>query len=71
MKHIHDDKKEDYWRKMDKGEMARIADVAERYHLPRLKTKTVEYAQNFNFPKEKLLETFCLAEQVPHPQVPF
>ena len=36
-------------------------------YLPGLKTKTVEYAKNFSFPKEKLLETFCLAEQVPHP----
>ena len=35
-------------------------------YLPGLKTKTVEYAKNFSFPKEKLLDTFCLAEQVPH-----
>ena len=28
-------------------------------YLPGLKTKTVEYAKNFSFPKEKLLETFC------------
>ena len=39
-------------------------DVAERYHLPGLKSKTVEYASNYSFPKEKLLETFQLAEQV-------
>ena len=30
-----------------------------KMYLPGLKTKTVEYAKNFSFPKEKLLETFC------------
>ena len=68
LKHIHDDKKEDDWQKMDIGEVARIADIAERYHLPGLKTKTVEYAKNYSLPKGKLLETFCLAELVPHPE---
>ena len=29
LKHIHDDKKEVDWWKMDIGEMARIADIAE------------------------------------------
>ena len=65
LKHIHDDKKEERER-MDIGEVARIADIAERYHLPGLKTKTVEYAKNYRFPQEQLLQTFCLAEQVPH-----
>ena len=67
LKHIHDDNKEDDWQKMDIGEVARIADIAERYHLPGLKTKTVEYAINYSFPKKRLLETFRLAEQMPHP----
>ena len=64
LKHIHNDKKEDDWQKMDIGEVARIADIAERYHLPGLKTKTVEYAKNYSFTKEKLLETFRLVELV-------
>ena len=57
LKHIHDDKKDD-WQKIDKGEVAKIADIAERYHLPGLRAKTVQYAEKFRFPKEKLLETF-------------
>ena len=68
LKHIHDDKKEEDWERMDIGEVARIANIGERYHLPGLKTKTVEYAKNYRFPQEKLLQTFCLAEQVPHPE---
>jgi len=42
LKHIHDDKKEDDWQKIDNdiAEVAKIADIAERYHLPGLKAKT-------------------------------
>ena len=43
---------------MDIGEVARIADIAERYHPPGLKTKTLEYAKDYRFPHEKLLQTF-------------
>ena len=40
LKHIHEDKKDD-WQKIDIGEAAKIADIAERYHLPGLRAKTV------------------------------
>ena len=68
LKHIHDDKIQDDWQKIDIGEVAKIADIAERYHLPGLRAKTVQYAEKFRFSKEKLLETFHLAEQVPQPE---
>ena len=39
-----------------------MADLAERYNLPGLKQETLEYAKNYIFPKERLVEIFRLAE---------
>ena len=66
LKYIHEGaEEENNWRKMDIGEVIKIADLAERYHLPGLMSKTVDFAKSYQFPKEYLLETFCLAESVP------
>ena len=39
-----------------------IADLAERYTLPGLTKETIDYAKVYIFPKERLIETFRLAE---------
>jgi len=44
-------------------EVFHIADLAERYNLPGLKKKSIDYAKNFRYPEEKLLEIASLAEQ--------
>ena len=44
-------------------EVFHIADLAERYNLPGLKQKTIEYAEDFRYPEEKLFEVASLAEQ--------
>ena len=42
-----------------------IADLAERYHLPQLKAKTIDFARSFPIQNNKrLLETFSLAEEL-------
>ena len=65
LKYIHEGaEEENIWRKMDIGEVVKIADLAERYHLPGLMSKTVDFAKSYQFSKTKLLETFCLAESV-------
>ena len=66
LKHIHGDTKKEDWEMLPIEEVAKIADIAERYDLPGLKSQTTLFAKNWSFPKEKLLETFCLAEQVLH-----
>ena len=71
LRYIHEDtfKEEDeYWCKMGIVEVIKIADLAEKYHLPGLKSKTVAFAKSFQFPKENLLETFSLAESTPFPE---
>ena len=66
LKYIHEGtEEENNWRKMDIGEVIKIADLAERYHLPGLMSKTVDFAKSYQFPKKYLLKTFCLAESVP------
>ena len=44
-------------------EVLHIADLAERYNLPGLKERTIEYAEDFRYPAEKLFEVASLAEQ--------
>ena len=66
LKYIHEGAEaENDWRKMDIREVIKIADLAERYHLPGLMSRTVDFATSYQFPKKHLIETFCLAESVP------
>ena len=64
LRYVHEEEGGD-WCKMGIGEVLKIADLAEKYHLPGLKSKTVVFARSFQFTKENVLETFCLAESTP------
>ena len=48
---------------MDIREVFKVADLAERYHLPGLMAKTVQFAKNLRFPSEDMMEIFILAEE--------
>ena len=49
---------------IDVFDLVRIADLAERFNLARLKAKTMDYVRRvFLFPKEKLLEIARVAEE--------
>ena len=63
LKYIHDAEKEWEDGELELKEVFHITDLAERYKLPGLKQKTLDYALNFHFPREKLLEIAALAEQ--------
>ena len=55
LRYIHEDtfKEEDEdLCKMGIVEVIKIADLAEKYHLPGLKSKTVTFAKSFQFPKK-------------------
>ena len=63
-RHIYDIEEEWWPWSIDIFELLRIADLAERFDLPGLKEKTIEYAGRvFLFPVEKLLEIAGLAEE--------
>ena len=63
LKYIHNAEKDWEDGELDLKEVFHITDLAERYKLPGLKQKTLDYALNFHFPREKLLEIAALAEQ--------
>ena len=72
LRYVHEDtvnEEDKVWCKMGIREVIKIADLAEKYHLPGLKSKTVAFAKSFQFPKENLLEVFSLAESTPFPEV--
>ena len=48
---------------MDKRDVFKVADLAERYHLPGLFTKIVNFAKNIRFASDEVMEMFCLAEE--------
>ena len=60
--YMHDAKMD--WRpwSIDTRELFRMADLAERYNLPGLSERVIDYAKKCLFPKEKLLEIASLAE---------
>ena len=65
LRYIYNGPSEDDWSKMDIHEVVRIANLAERYHLPGLMSKTVDFAKRYQLSKKNLVETFCLAESLP------
>ena len=60
--YMHDAKMD--WRpwSIDMRELFRMADLAERYNLPGLSERVIDYAKKCLYPKEKLLEIASLAE---------
>ena len=63
LKYIHDAKDEWGRWEVDVKEVLHIANLVQRYNLPGLEEKIVDYAGNFLYPKEKLMEIASLAEQ--------
>ena len=63
LRHMYEDTKEEERLKMDIREVFKVADLAERYHLPRLMAKAVHFAENLRFQYEEVLDIFSLAEQ--------
>ena len=61
--YMHDAKLD--WRpwSIDMRELFRMADLAERYNLPGLSERVIDYAKKCLYPKEKLLEIAGLAER--------
>ena len=63
LKYIYDVKTDWGQWDLDMREVFRVADLAERYNLPGLERKTIDYAEDFLFPEHRLIEMAGLAEQ--------
>ena len=63
LEYIHDVETEWWPWSLDLGEMIRITDLAERYHLHGLHKKIINHAKDFLFPKDRLVEVAQVAEE--------